>query len=70
MWSVARSPFADSETRFVYVVRDDDAVRVPVEFGAAAVGEIEIRSGLAAGDSVVLSDMRDFKDAPSVLIGN
>lgn len=67
---VARSPFADSETRFVYVIRDDDAVRVPVEFGAAAVGEIEIRRGLAAGDSVVLSDMRDFKDAPSVLIGN
>jgi HlyD family secretion protein len=67
---VARSPFADSETRFVYVVRDDDAVRVPVEFGATAVGEIEIRSGLAVGDTVVLSDMRDYKDAPTVLIGN
>src|SRR6185503_20487214 len=61
---VARSPFADSETRFAYVVRDDDAVRVPVEFGAAAVGEIEIRNGLAVGDTVVLSDMRDYKDAP------
>lgn len=67
---VARSPFNDSDTRFVYVVRDDDAVRVPVEFGAAAVGEIEIRSGLSVGDSLVLSDMRDYKDAPSVLIGN
>ena len=67
---VARSPFADSETRFVYVVREDEAVRVPVEFGAAAVGEIEIRKGLAPGDTVVLSDMRDFKDAPTVLIGS
>jgi HlyD family secretion protein len=67
---VARSPFADSETRFVYVVRDDEAVRVPVEFGAAAIGEIEIHNGLTVGDTVVLSDMRDFKDAPSVLIGN
>jgi HlyD family secretion protein len=67
---VARSPFADSETRAIYVVRDDDAVRVPVEFGATAIGEIEIRNGLAVGDTVVLSDMRDFKDAPSVLIGN
>ena len=61
---VARSPFHDSDTRFVYVVRDDEAVRVPVEFGAAAIGEIEVRSGLAAGDVVVLSDMRDFNDAP------
>jgi HlyD family secretion protein len=67
---VARSPFQDSDTRFVYVVRDDDAVRVPVEFGAAAIGEIEIRNGLAVGDTLVLSDMRDYKDAPSVLIGN
>ena len=67
---VARSPFQDSETRFVYVVRDDDAVRVPVEYGAAAIGEIEIRNGLNVGDTVVLSDMRDFKDADRVLIGN
>jgi HlyD family secretion protein len=66
----ARSSFHDSETRFVYVLRDGEAVRVPVEFGAAAVGEIEIRKGLAAGDVLVLSDMRDFKDAPTVLIGN
>jgi HlyD family secretion protein len=67
---VARSPFQDSDTRFVYVVRDDDAVRVPVEFGAAAIGEIEVRSGLDVGDVLVLSDMRDFKDAPSVHISN
>jgi HlyD family secretion protein len=67
---VARSPFHDSDTRFAYVVRDDDAVRVPVEFGAAAIGEIEVRNGLNAGDTLVLSDMRDYKDAPSVLIGN
>ena len=67
---VARSPFHDSETRFAYVVRDGDAVRVPVEFGSAAIGEIEVRNGLQVGDVVVLSDMRDFKDAPVVLIGN
>jgi HlyD family secretion protein len=67
---VARSAFHDSETRFVYVLRDDEAVRVPVEFGAAAIGQIEVRKGLAAGDTLVLSDMRDFKDAPTVLIGN
>lgn len=68
--NVDRSPFADSDTRFVYVVRGDYAVRTPVEFGNAAIGEIEVRSGLQAGDVVVLSDMRDFKDAPRVLIAN
>src|SRR6187549_1917443 len=67
---VGRSPFQDSDTRFVYVVRDGEAVRTPVEYGASAIGEIEIRNGLAVGNTVVLSDMRDYKDAPSVLIGN
>ena len=67
---VARSPFNDSDTRFIYVVHEGDAVRTPVEFGAAAIGEIEVRNGLKVGDVVVLSDMRDFKDAPTVLIGN
>jgi HlyD family secretion protein len=67
---VGRSPFNDSDTRFVYVVRDDEALRLPVEFGATAIGEIEIRSGLNVGDTVVLSDMREYKDAPRVLIGN
>ncbi len=65
---VARSPFQDSGTRFVYVVRDDEVIRVPVEYGPAAIGEIEVRSGVAAGDEVVLSDMREYKDAPRVLI--
>ena len=67
---VARSPFHDTETRFVYVLREDQAVRTPVEFGAAAIGEIEVRNGLKPGDVVVLSDMRDFKDAPTVLVSN
>jgi len=67
---VGRSPFQDSDTRFVYVVRDGEAIRTPVEYGATAIGEIEIRKGLEVGDVVVLSDMRDYKDAPSVLISN
>jgi HlyD family secretion protein len=67
---VGRSPFQDSETRFVYVLRDGEAVRTPVEYGAAAIGEIEVRNGLAVGEVVVLSDMRDFKDAPTVLVSN
>jgi HlyD family secretion protein len=67
---VARSPYHDTDTRFVYVLRDDEAIRVPVEYGASAIGEIEIRNGLTVGDTVVLSDMRAFRDAPGVRIGN
>jgi HlyD family secretion protein len=45
------------------VVRGGEAVRTPVELGAASVSEIQVLSGLAAGDRVVISDTQDFNDA-------
>jgi len=42
------------------------ARRVSVTLGRASVSTIEIRSGLAAGDSVVLSDMSAWGDASRV----
>jgi multidrug efflux pump subunit AcrA (membrane-fusion protein) len=44
-------------TASLFVLRGNEARRVPVRFGRAGVKEIEIASGLAAGDQVVLSDM-------------
>jgi HlyD family secretion protein len=58
----------DELARFVYVVREDLAVRTPVELGAASVAQIEVIRGLAAGDRVIVSDTRDFSDAPEILI--
>ena len=65
---VERGAFLDPATRFVYVVRGDEATRVPVELGAASVSEIEVLSGLAAGDRVVISDTQDFNDAPQLRV--
>ncbi|HEY1283211.1 MAG TPA: efflux RND transporter periplasmic adaptor subunit [Steroidobacteraceae bacterium] len=63
-----RGSFIDDSTRALYVVRGSRAVRVPVELGAASVAEVEVIRGLNAGERVVVSDMRDFNDAPEVLI--
>jgi HlyD family secretion protein len=60
---VERGAFLDPATRYVYVVRGDEAVRTPVELGAASVSEIQVLRGLAAGDRVVISDTSDFNDA-------
>ncbi len=60
----------DENTRFVYVQHGDRAIRVPVELGASSVAEIEALKGLAAGDRVIVSDMRDYNDAPELTIGN
>ena len=65
-----RGPFIDENVRALYVVRGMRAVRVPVLLGAASVTEIEVLRGLAAGDEVVISDMRDANRAAEVAIGN
>jgi HlyD family secretion protein len=60
----------DEDTTRVYVVRGDHAVRTPVQLGAASVSEIEVLHGLAQNDRVIVSDTRDFNDAPDLLISN
>jgi HlyD family secretion protein len=65
---VERGAFLDPTTRFVYVIRGNEATRTPVELGAASVAEIEVLRGLAAGDRVVISDSQDFDGAPQLRI--
>ena len=65
---VERGAFLDPNTHFVYTVRGSQATRVPVELGAASVSEIQVLSGLAAGDRVVISDTQEFNDAPELRI--
>ena len=65
-----RGPFIDENTRSLYVVRGSQALRVPVVLGAASVSEIEAIRGLAAGDEVVTSDMRDARQAARVAISH
>ena len=65
-----RGSTIDEGTHNVYVIRGDHAVRTPVRVGAASVSEIEVLHGLAEGDRVIVSDTRDFNDAPDLLIAN
>ena len=50
------------------LVDDKVAERVEVEFGRASVGRIEIRSGLAEGDRVILSDMSQWAQHHRVVL--
>lgn len=57
---VGRPVFAQPNSRATLFKIDEDgkgAVRVPVEFGRAAVNAIEVVEGLKAGDRIILSDM-------------
>ena len=65
-----RGSYIDAASRALYLVHGNRAQRVPVELGAASVAEIEVIRGLTAGDTVIISDMRDSNQASEVAIAN
>ncbi len=69
--TIARPPgAADGSTVSLYRLTPDGsrAERTRVSFGAGSLDRVEVRSGLAAGASVVVSDTSGFADAPIVRI--
>lgn len=48
---------ANSAVGLFKLVGDSEAVRVTVQLGQTSVNEVEVRTGLDAGDEVILSDM-------------
>jgi HlyD family secretion protein len=57
---VKRGPFADNVARQAFVLRGDRAVRIPIEIGLAGVDDVEVLSGVAEGDELIISDMKDY----------
>jgi HlyD family secretion protein len=66
---VERGAFVD-EGSFAYVVEGDTAVRRPVKIGAMSVSQVELLSGVSANDSIIVSDVSEFRGAPQVTLGN
>jgi HlyD family secretion protein len=65
--TVQRGPFLESSGgRIAYRVVDGVAYRTPITTGATSIGEVEIVSGLAEGDRVVVSNVEVFAGAETV----
>jgi HlyD family secretion protein len=66
---VPRGPFLEAGGgRQAYVVEGGVAVKRSIEAGALSVSEVEIVSGLQAGEKIVLSDTSQLEGANTVLI--
>lgn len=64
---VERGPFLEAGGgRYAWLVRDGVAERRPVETGIASIDAVEILSGAAAGDRIVVSGTEAFGDAGRV----
>ncbi|MDP2300495.1 MAG: efflux RND transporter periplasmic adaptor subunit, partial [Actinomycetota bacterium] len=56
----------DRSANYVYVVRDGVVTRVEIEIGRLTDTLVEVRSGLAEGDQVVVSDVSELVDGARV----
>jgi HlyD family secretion protein len=66
---VERGPFVDvGGGRFAWRVEGDRLVRVPIELGALAAGQVEILSGLEPGQRIVISDTTEFVEQEEVYL--
>lgn len=67
--TVHRGPFIDAGGgRVAYVIRGDVAERVSIETGATSLNQVEILSGLEAGDRIVISGTDEFNGAQRVVL--
>jgi HlyD family secretion protein len=56
-----KGPFSEGDGyRQAFVIRGGRAVRTPIALGLASFDQFEVVSGLAEGDEVIISDMRDY----------
>jgi HlyD family secretion protein len=59
----------DAEAKvFKLIAEGEQALLVPVKWGRSSVSVIEIASGLAVGDKVILSDVSDFEEYNKIRI--
>ena len=66
---VQRGPFLDTGGgRIAYVVSDGLAMRRPIQIGASSINSLEIVSGLAEGDTIVISSINQFQSAGTVYL--
>ena len=68
---VERRPFLEAGGgRFTYVVDGDLARRQMIETGVTSVSSVEIVAGLQLGQTIVISNLGDFRDAEVVYLSN
>jgi HlyD family secretion protein len=68
---VRRGAFVESGGgRIIYIVNNDNAIRQKVTLGARSIGEVEILSGLKAGDKIVVSSIDVFNNRNQIYLTN
>ena len=68
LWSFKGGPLRKDGESFVFIVREDSAVKVPVSIGIENDIHYEILEGLKMGDLVVVSGGSTLRDGDKVTL--
>ncbi|MCR5674782.1 MAG: efflux RND transporter periplasmic adaptor subunit [Lachnospiraceae bacterium] len=60
----------EEDGNYVFVRKDDKAIRVPVECGIRNDAMVEISAGLSAGDQVVWNDAQELADGMAIKVSS
>ncbi|KAF7781365.1 HlyD family secretion protein [Pseudoalteromonas rubra] len=64
-----RGQFVDAYSgKYAYVLDEGSAVKKAISLGSKSLGQVEVLSGLAVGDTVIISDTRMFNSAERVRV--
>lgn len=58
--------FSGNTNNQVFIVRQDELVRVPARVGVSNTDFVELEKGVKPGDEVVISEMQDYQHVPKV----
>jgi HlyD family secretion protein len=67
---VRRGSFLQAGGYVAYKVTDNLAIKIDIAIGSDSLREVEVVSGLQAGDQIIISSYETFNQAPSVLLNN
>jgi HlyD family secretion protein len=66
---VQRGSFVEtSGGRYVFVIKDDIAVKRNIQLGARSLSEIEVISGLQKGEKIIISSVEQFADTQQIYL--
>ncbi len=66
---VQRGSFVEtSGGNYVFVIEDDIAIKRQVQLGARSISEIEIISGVSAGEEIIISSVEQFADIQQIYL--
>ncbi len=68
---VSRGSFVESGgAKLAFKVEGDNAIRTPINLGVSSINEIEVISGLAVGDKIIISDLSGFLQSERIYLSN